>query len=149
MELRDDQVSSVVLCEVKGVFVADAGKLRRQLETHNSQQQRSDQIVRELQSQVVDFQEALAAKDSQLGVLRVRFEESERQCATHAQTADHLRAHSERILQDHTSASGVHSQALDSVKAKLNEAEDKLRQDTQSAHKMQVRFNFKKTLTFA
>ena len=118
---------------------AEASLLRRQLETQSSQQQRSDQIVRELQSQVADFQEALAAKDSQLGVLRVRFEESERQCSAHAQTAEDLRAHSERILQDHTSASGVHGQALESLKAKLNEAEEQLRREKQNTEKIQVK----------
>ena len=46
-----------------------------------------------------------------------------------------------RILQDHTSSSGIQGQALDSLKDKLSEAEEKIRQEQISAEKVQVRQN--------
>ena len=46
-----------------------------------SQMTQSDQMLRELQSRENDFQEALQAKDSQLAVLRVRWEEADKELA--------------------------------------------------------------------
>lgn len=43
-----------------------------------------------------------------------------------------------RILQDHTDSSGMHSQALDSVKQKLVEVEDSLRREQEAYKQAQV-----------
>ena len=43
-----------------------------------------------------------------------------------------------RILQDHTSASGVHNQALESIKFKLTEAEQSLQREKESYQTAQV-----------
>ena len=77
---------------------AELTKLRRKNETQNAQLQRSDQIVRELTSQASDLQEALSAKDSQLGVLRVRFEEAEKQNQSNASVMNELRAQNDRYV---------------------------------------------------
>ena len=74
-------------------LAAELLKLRRKGDT---QLQKSDQIVRELQSQVDDFQEALSAKDSQLGVLRVRFEEADKLNQSNAKIMDGLRTQNDR-----------------------------------------------------
>ena len=54
--------------------------------------------MRELTSQAADLQEALRAKDAQLGVLRVRFDEAEKQNASSAKIVDELRAQNERSV---------------------------------------------------
>lgn len=53
--------------------------MRKKLEGNQRTQSQSDQIVRELQSRESDLMEALQAKDSQLGVLRIRLEEADKQ----------------------------------------------------------------------
>lgn len=44
-----------------------------------------------------------------------------------------------RVLKDHTDSSGVHSQALDSVRAKLVETEAALKREKEAFRKAQVR----------
>ena len=44
-----------------------------------------------------------------------------------------------RLLQDHSESTGVHSHALDTLKAKLEEAERRLKAAQKSQDKMQVR----------
>lgn len=53
--------------------------MRKKLEGNQRTQSQSDQMVRELQSRESDLMEALQAKDSQLGVLRIRLEEADKQ----------------------------------------------------------------------
>lgn len=43
-----------------------------------------------------------------------------------------------RLLQDHSESTGVHSQALDTLKTKLEESERKLKASQESHKKMQV-----------
>lgn len=43
-----------------------------------------------------------------------------------------------RLLQDHSASTGVHSHALDTLKAKLEEAEKKLKSEQESQKKMEV-----------
>ena len=45
-----------------------------------------------------------------------------------------------RLLQDHSESTGVHSQALDTLKAKLEESERKLKASQESHQKMQVSY---------
>ena len=52
--------------------------MKKKLDLQNQQLSRSDQIVREIQSREADLQETLTAKDSQIGVLRVRLDEADR-----------------------------------------------------------------------
>ncbi|KAI0219039.1 Golgin subfamily A member 5 [Lamellibrachia satsuma] len=106
-------------------------KMQRQGELHQSQLSQSDQVVRELQSKESDWQEALRAKDSQLAVLRVRLDEVDKDLRMKQSLIDSVQAERDRILQDHTSVSGVQSHALDSMKEKLNDAELALQHEKQ------------------
>jgi peptidoglycan hydrolase CwlO-like protein len=56
----------------------------------------SDQMLRELQSREADLTEALKAKDSQLGVLRVRFEETEKELQGKKTTIESLKTDKHR-----------------------------------------------------
>ena len=78
------------------LYFSELAKLKRKNDTQNQQLQKSDQIVRELQSQVNDLTEALGAKDSQLGVLRVRFEEADKAQKSHEKIIADLRTQNER-----------------------------------------------------
>ncbi|XP_013084244.2 golgin subfamily A member 5-like isoform X1 [Biomphalaria glabrata] len=93
-----------------------------------------DQLVRELQSRELDLTEALKAKDAQLAVLRVRLEEADKRLLSKEKTLEEVKLERERILRDHTDSSGLHSQALDSMKEKLEEVEAALRRE-QTAYK--------------
>ena len=55
-----------------------------------------DQLLRELQAREMDLQEALKAKDSQLAVLRVRLEESERDIFSRRREVESLQTDRER-----------------------------------------------------
>lgn len=50
---------------------------RSRAEKWNTEQIRSDRVVRELTAQVDDLTQALTAKDAQLAVLRVRLDEAD------------------------------------------------------------------------
>lgn len=93
-----------------------------------------DQLVRELQSREVDLHEALKAKDSQLAVLRVQLEEADRSKVAHKRELENFQMERERILHDQSSASGIHSQTLDTMRHKLTEMEGALARE-QQAHK--------------
>ncbi len=49
-----------------------------------------------------------------------------------------------RVLQDHTTSSGVQNQALDSLKLKLNETEENLRRQQEANSHMQVKIKDRK-----
>ena len=51
--------------------------LRRKVDQQHHQMSAGDQVVRELRARESDLQESLAAKDAQLGILRVRLEEAD------------------------------------------------------------------------
>ena len=50
-----------------------------------------------------------------------------------------------RLLQDHSASTGVHSHALDTLKAKLEEAENKLKSEQESQKKLEVCHHYKNT----
>lgn len=52
-----------------------------------------------------------------------------------------------RLLQDHSASTGVHSHALDTLKAKLEEAEKKLKSEQESQKKMEVCYHNNTALT--
>lgn len=96
-----------------------------------------DQLVRELQARETDLQEALRAKDSQLAVLRVRLEESDRVITEHKRETENLQTERDRILKDQSSVSGMHSQTLDTMRHKLLEMENALTREQQTHKKYQ------------
>ncbi|KAL3873305.1 hypothetical protein ACJMK2_036441 [Sinanodonta woodiana] len=109
-------------------------RLKSKLDEYNRSASNSDQIARELQAREQDLTEALHAKDSQLAVLRIRLEEADREIEKNKKTLQKLQEDRQRILSDHTSSSGVHSQALESLKEKLTEVEASLQRE-QEAYK--------------
>lgn len=115
----------------------EAELMRKKLEGNQRTQSQSDQMVRELQSRESDLMEALQAKDSQLGVLRIRLEEADKQIESKQKSIASLEDDRSRILRDHTDSSGVHGQALDSLQAKLSEVEATLRREQDSLKQVQ------------
>lgn len=111
--------------------------MRKKLEGNQRTQSQSDQMVRELQSRESDLMEALQAKDSQLGVLRIRLEEADKQIESKQKSIAGLEGERSRILRDHSDSSGVHGQALDSLQAKLSEVEVTLRREQDSLKQVQ------------
>lgn len=111
--------------------------MRKKLEGNQRTQSQSDQMVRELQSRESDLMEALQAKDSQLGVLRIRLEEADKQIESKQKSIAGLEGERSRILRDHSDSSGVHGQALDSLQAKLSEVEATLRREQDSLKQVQ------------
>lgn len=57
---------------------------------------KSDRITRELRSQVDDLTEAVAAKDSQLAVLKVRLQEADQLLKTRTEALEALQSEKSR-----------------------------------------------------
>lgn len=57
---------------------SELARVREKLRNQSQSATKNDQVVRELQNREQDLIEALAAKDSQLAILRVRLEEGDR-----------------------------------------------------------------------
>ncbi|KAL4239078.1 Golgin subfamily A member 5 [Mactra antiquata] len=110
----------------------ELAKLRRQLNEKSRSVSKSDQSIRELQNREQDLIEAMAAKDTQLGVLRVRLEEADRHLQSQQKSVMSLQSEKERILRDHSDSSGIHGQALDSLRQKLIEVESALQREQES-----------------
>ncbi|XP_064601011.1 golgin subfamily A member 5-like [Liolophura sinensis] len=121
----------------------EVNKLRLSLDQYNNSASRTDQIIRELQARENDLTQAMTAKDSQLAVLRVRLEESDQEMKVKEHEIQSLKVERERVLKDHTDSSGVHSQALDSVRAKLVETETALKREKEAFQKAQEEANMR------
>ena len=74
----------------------DVAQMRRKLDQQNRRLSSSDQVLRELRAQESDLLEAMGAKDSQLGVLRVRLEEADRELLTTRAEAKQLQTEKDR-----------------------------------------------------
>ncbi|XP_059159175.1 golgin subfamily A member 5-like [Physella acuta] len=109
-------------------------RAKEKLKTYVNSATMHDQLLRELQSRELDLTEALKAKDAQLAVLRVRLDEADKRIISKEKTLEEVKHERERILKDHTDSTGVHGQALNSVKDKLEEVEASLRRE-QAAYK--------------
>ncbi|XP_071159170.1 golgin subfamily A member 5-like [Mytilus edulis] len=107
-------------------------RLKKKMDEYNRSSSKHDHVLRELQTRESDLMEVLNAKDSQLAVLRIRLEEADKNLQSSKKEMDRLQGEKSRILQDHTDSSGMHSQALDSLKQKLAEVEDSLKAEQQS-----------------
>jgi chromosome segregation ATPase len=71
-------------------------KLREKLKDQSRNVSKSDQSVRELQNREQDLLEAIGAKDSQLGVLRIRLEEADRELQNRQKHLESLKSDKER-----------------------------------------------------
>lgn len=109
-------------------------RLKQKMTQQSESATKSDHIIRELQNREQDLLEALGAKDSQLAVLRVRLEEADRERESRQKAVEGLQSERERLLKDHSDVSGLHGQALDSLRLKLTEVEGQLQRE-EEAHK--------------
>ncbi|XP_006812377.1 golgin subfamily A member 5-like [Saccoglossus kowalevskii] len=116
----------------------EMNRLRNQLRNRSSQMTETDSIIRQHRSREEDYVEAIAAKDSQLAVLRVRLEDLDKEVREKIKTIDILQNEKDRILKDHTDSSGLQGQALDSVREKLQESEAALKREIQTFKQSQV-----------
>lgn len=132
--LNEEMVSVVQRAKEAEKRVKDT---ERQLQRNQAQLSTSEDIARQLRMKEDDFTEALNAKDSQLAVLRVRVEETDQELQSTRKQIEGFHVERERLLQDHSESTGVHSHALDTLKAKLEETERKLKTSQDSQQKMQ------------
>ncbi|PIK45595.1 putative golgin subfamily A member 5 [Apostichopus japonicus] len=118
----------------------DTKRLQGELRKKETQESGTDNIVRQLRSREEDLAEELNAKNSQLAVLRVRLQEADQEIKSKTQQVNDLNGERNRILRDHSDSSGIHSQALDSLKLKLQEAEVEVKREKESYKKLQVEY---------
>ena len=64
----------------------------------SGQLSQTEQMARELRSRESDLQEALTAKDAQLGVLRVRYEEADKQVQGTQRLMEQVREEKDRCV---------------------------------------------------
>uniref|UniRef100_T1JGL0 Uncharacterized protein n=1 Tax=Strigamia maritima TaxID=126957 RepID=T1JGL0_STRMM len=101
-------------------------KTREKLSIYNKNSTENEKIIRELQSRETDLREALAAKDSQLAVLRVRLQEADDELKNKKEILHSVENDRERVLNDQSNSNGVHSQTLQSLRGRLEENENAL-----------------------
>ncbi|XP_078673189.1 golgin subfamily A member 5-like isoform X2 [Branchiostoma floridae x Branchiostoma belcheri] len=107
-------------------------RTKQRLDTMSSGASQTDRIIRELRSREEDLTEAITTKDAQLAVLKVRLDEADQELKVKRTMVEELQNEKDRILRDHSDSSGIHSQALDSLREKLHEAEAALKREQES-----------------
>ncbi|XP_037687953.1 golgin subfamily A member 5 isoform X2 [Choloepus didactylus] len=118
----------------------ELNKARERVEKWNVDHSKSDRITRELRAQVDDLTEAMAAKDSQLAVLKVRLQEADQLLNTRTEALEALQNEKSRIMQDHSEGSSLQNQALQALQERLHEAETNLKREQESYKQMQSEF---------
>ncbi|XP_029094806.1 golgin subfamily A member 5 isoform X2 [Monodon monoceros] len=119
----------------------ELNKARARVEKWNVDHSKSDRITRELQAQVDDLTEAVAAKDSQLAVLKVRLQEADQLLNTRTEALEALQSEKSRIMQDHSEGSSLQNQALQTLQERLHEADATLKREQESYKQMQSEFS--------
>ncbi|KAM4852959.1 golgin subfamily A member 5 isoform 1-T2 [Thomomys bottae] len=118
----------------------ELNKARARVEKWNVDHSKSDKITRELRAQVDDLTEAVAAKDSQLAVLKVRLQEADQLLRTRTETLEALQTEKSRIVQDHNEGSSLQNQVLQTLQERLHEADATLKREQESYKQMQSEF---------
>ncbi|KAM5338442.1 golgin subfamily A member 5 [Glossophaga mutica] len=118
----------------------ELNKARARIEKWNVDHSKSDRITRELRAQVDDLTEAVAAKDSQLAVLKVRLQEADQLLSTRTEALEALQNEKSRIMQDHSEGSSLQNQALQTLQERLHEAEATVKREQESYKQMQSEF---------
>jgi hypothetical protein len=132
-DLKDEIISSLhteiqTLVRDKGQYEHDLQTYKRQQIQHQHQIAESDALLRDLRARESDFNEALAAKDSQVATLRIRLAEADDLVKSKTAQCEHLQNQCARILQDHTDSSGIQSHAVDSLQSRIIHLEQQLQQ---------------------
>ncbi|XP_019488468.1 PREDICTED: golgin subfamily A member 5 [Hipposideros armiger] len=118
----------------------ELNKARARVEKWNVDHSKSDRVTRELRAQVDDLTEAVAAKDSQLAVLKVRLQEADQLLSTRTEALEALQSEKSRIMQDHSEGSSLQNQALQTLQERLHEADATLKREQESYKQMQSEF---------
>ncbi|XP_073494381.1 golgin subfamily A member 5 [Phyllobates terribilis] len=118
----------------------ELNEARERVEKWNGDNSRSDWTTRELRAQVDDMTDAIAAKDSQLAVLKVRLQEADQLLSNRTEALEKMQNEKSRILQDHNEGSSLHSQTLQTVQERLREAEASLKREQDGFQQMQNEF---------
>ncbi|XP_040831063.1 golgin subfamily A member 5 [Ochotona curzoniae] len=118
----------------------ELNKARVRIEKWNVDHSKSDRMTRELRAQVDDLTEALAAKDSQLAVLKVRLQEADQLLRSHTEALEALQSEKSRIMQDHNEGSSLQNQALQTLQERLHEADAALKREQENYKQMQSEF---------
>ncbi|KAM6170881.1 golgin subfamily A member 5 isoform 2-T2 [Erethizon dorsatum] len=118
----------------------ELNKARARVEKWNADHSKSDRITRELRAQVDDLTEAVAAKDSQLAILKVRLQEADQLLRTRTEALEALQSEKSRIMQDHSEGSSLQNQALQTLQERLHEADAALKREQESYKQMQNEF---------
>uniref|UniRef100_A0A8I4A1G1 Golgin subfamily A member 5 n=1 Tax=Callithrix jacchus TaxID=9483 RepID=A0A8I4A1G1_CALJA len=115
----------------------ELNKARARVEKWNTDHSKSDRITRELRAQVDDLTEAMAAKDSQLAVLKVRLQEADQLLSTRTEALEALQSEKSRIIQDQSEGNNLQNQALQTLQERLHEADATLKREQESYKQMQ------------
>ncbi|XP_032812046.1 golgin subfamily A member 5 [Petromyzon marinus] len=115
----------------------DLGLARARMEKWDADASRGDRVARLLQARVDDLTASLAAKDSQLAVLKVRLSEADQLLRARTEALDTLQEDRNRILHDQRDCSSLQTQALHTVEERLHDAEASVRREQESYRKMQ------------
>lgn len=118
----------------------ELNKARAKVEKWNVDHSKSDRVARELRAQVDDLTEAVAAKDSQLAVLKVRLQEADQLLSSRTEALEALQSEKSRIMQDHHEGSSLRNQALQTLQERLHEADAALKREQESYKQMQSEF---------
>lgn len=118
----------------------ELNKARARVEKWNVDHSKSDRVTRELRAQVDDLTEAVAAKDSQLAVLKVRLQEADQLLKARTEALEALQSEKSRITQDHNEGSSLQNQALQTLQERLHEADATLKREQESYKQMQSEF---------
>eukprot|EP00118_Oscarella_pearsei_P001753 m.8360 g.8360 ORF g.8360 m.8360 type:complete len:695 (+) comp20534_c0_seq1:40-2124(+) len=111
---------------------------RKELEPSRQRASKTDRLMRDLQSQHDDLTATLAAKDSQLAVLKVRLQEADQKVESYHQSLDSLKVENERVVQDHSDSSGVQHQVLEELRQRLEYTETLLGAEREKLSSAQV-----------
>ncbi|XP_028573091.2 golgin subfamily A member 5 [Podarcis muralis] len=110
---------------------------RARVEKWNVDHSNNDRLVRGLQAQVDDLTEAVAAKDSQLAVLKVRLQEADQLLNSRTKALETVQSEKSRIIQDNSEGNSLHNQALQTLQERLHDAESALRREQEGYKQMQ------------
>lgn len=109
------------------------------LEKSIAQRVAEEKIINELKERETDLKQTLNAKDSQLAVLRVRLQEADQELIAKREILEKLQVENRRILEDHTSSSGLHNQAIVTIQERLQQSEELLERERANFKSTQVR----------
>ncbi|XP_063452457.1 golgin subfamily A member 5 isoform X2 [Pan paniscus] len=118
----------------------ELNKARARVEKWNADHSKSDRMTRGLRAQVDDLTEAVAAKDSQLAVLKVRLQEADQLLSTRTEALEALQSEKSRIMQDQSEGNSLQNQALQTLQERLHEADATLKREQESYKQMQSEF---------